>query len=342
MRRGVLAIMLPRHQPRALLGLTWGSVIGALWVCAAVVPLWVAAPFAASFTGRSGDDVWIAFERLVSIPPSHFLLLLMLTPPLVAMLLWGVRGWADRAGRARDALRWMFRAHGRLVLLFVLAWSPLTLMFTRFEALALALDLLALPAMLLGPFLLWSPHAVAAPVALRSIRPSWPGLRAVALCLGLEVVLHVLLTSIPDQDERWTEPLSILLAAVAWTVQAALWQNRAQRPWPALRASLAWPRIGACFWQIAVLQLLAIAIAIPFLLLRVFAIYVAPQIDFDSRALALEPPALLAPLAALGSWLECGYLMLLPFMLVQQLALGRLVHRSLQEGQIGGTDKPSN
>ena len=74
----------------------------------------------------------------------------------------------------------------------------------------------------------------------------------------------------------------------------------------------------------------------------VFAIYVGPQIVLDSRALALDPPGLLPVLAALGSWLECGYLMLLPFMLVQQLALGRLVHRTLQEAHIGGIGNSSN
>lgn len=334
--------MLPRLQPHALLGLTWGSLVGALWVAAAALPLWVAAPFATHFTGRPDEDAASAFELLLRIPLWSFLLTLLLTAQLLGMLLWGGRHWFDPAGMARDALYWVFRARTRLALLFTLAWMPLLLMRTKAEAVPLALDLLAGAAIMLAPFFLWSPRSVAAPVAFHAARPGWPGLRTLVLCLGLDAALLGLRMSVPDQGALWTEPLVWILGAVVWTIQANLWLVRAGPRWSALRSSVMWPGVSACCWQIAVIQALGLAMLAPLLFQAVFAYYVAPQIDYSTRTLNLDPPALLVPLATLGSWLETGFLIFLPTYFVLQMALGRLVHVSRQATHPDSAGNASN
>lgn len=263
--------------------------------------------------------------------------LFCMLPPL---LLGALRGWWDRDGRARNALAWPLRATAFWLssVLWCMVWAAAAFILHDLEELdyvAMAVSLLTLVAV---PFFCLNPSTLDDAVPARWWRPSWPGLRALAMCLALLAAYTLVSFAVggliaPGSAPWLTVLLSVLddlLSACILAVAIATWLNRGH--WQAVRSDLLGISrngfVGEYLWQSMAIAVGVIALVFPLLVAAIQATFVIPQYEFWARDAGTQLPiGLRLQAEAYRTNFSLLLVLAVPFELYFILAQGRLMRQ---------------
>lgn len=253
-------------------------------------------------TMKSDRGAFELLEFFAGRPYPQVLFAVFLICMLLPLLLGAWRSWCDRDGRAREAMAWPLRATTFWLpcVLWCMGWTAVSFIVHDREGLDLAAMAVSMLVLVATPFLCLNPSTLDDAAPARWWQPSWPGVRALAMCLALWAA-YMLISFVVEEliavaSTSWAAVLlSILdelLSACVLVIAIAAWLNRGH--WRAVRSDLLSicrnGFVGEYVWQSVAIGVVFIALAFPILVSAVLAIFVIPQYEHWAGATGAQLP----------------------------------------------------
>lgn len=328
-------------------GLAVGAWAG-FWLLAFhwAVFLWPSSALPAELAQRM-DIPWDAFRaRVLGLPePFTFPVVALLVMLVIATLPAAFRALVvllrmDREDASSESLRWASGGLARfgLVCLGAALLSFLVVPFNDVPLVALGPMLLVPAVALLGPFFFWRPEVVSGDAPRRWWRPGWPGAMPFVLaCVYLLVVAFVssastyfaVATGGPVVLGVWLLEELLLSALLLPIAYAWLWRSPRAGFGTVLRRSLT-PRL-LLPWLVLearVYGLVLLMLGPPALAIMLYAMFFHPHHMYLLKEAGASNPPWMDVVAIVSRLPHRHAVVLIPFLVVMDLARARLLYRS--------------